>query len=38
MGVSAHVTGPIFMDQLYEEDGTDILSQNMCNQLPMHAA
>jgi len=38
MGVSAHVTGPIFMDQLYEVDRTDILTQNIGNQLPMHAA
>jgi hypothetical protein len=37
MGVSAHVTGPIFKDQLFQEDGADILSWNVGNQLPMHA-
>jgi len=38
MGVLVHVIGPIFKDQLFQEDGTDILSPNVSNQLPMHAA
>jgi hypothetical protein len=37
MGVSAYVIGSIFKDQLFQEDGTDSLSQNGGNQLPMHA-
>lgn len=37
MGVSAHGIGPIFKDQLLQEEGTDILSLNVSNRLPMHA-
>ena len=35
MGVSAHVIGPVFKDQLFQEDRTVILFRNIGNQLPM---
>jgi len=31
MGVLAHVIGPIFKDQLFQEDGADILTRNVNN-------